>query len=187
MANSNALTAKTKLPGPSSTLKITPGNSPILKPAPRLPNRHSPYQSSLSLQTVIGTTTSDPNGFSCHEPTNTFAFCAGSSAVLVELEEDLKFSQRFFRAHPSAASLNSVSSFYNHGTPPPSTPDSRTRPSQSAARQSTNGSLFPSSPNLDWGETNQSRTWSSRERIKAVTAVSLSPNGRFLAVGEASL
>ena len=45
-----------------------------------------------------------------------------------------------------------------------------------------NGSIYLGSPageSADGG-----RTWTSRERIKAVTSVSISPNGRFLAVGE---
>ncbi|KAL1954390.1 hypothetical protein VTO42DRAFT_1205 [Malbranchea cinnamomea] len=181
MASSNSLTAKSKLPASSTSLKVTPSSSPNFKPATRSPYKHSPYQTSLSLQAVIGTTTSGPNGFSCHEPSRSFALCAGSAAVLAELDGELNLSQRFFRARPNATGLNPVPSYYNHGTPP-STPDTRTR--SGTGRSGLNGSSYGGSPNQDWGETNQSRTWGSRDRVKAVTSVSLSPNGRFLAVGE---
>ena len=162
-------------------MRITPSNSPILKPALRLPNKLPSHISALSLQTVIGTTTTTPNGFSSHEPSSSFALCAGSAAILVELDSDLNISQRFFRARPTATGLNTVPSFYNTSTPPV-TPDSRNRVLPSS-RSTINGGLYLGSPAGEPGD--GSKTWTSRERIKAVTCVSISPNGRFLAVGEA--
>lgn len=152
---------KNKLSVPGSSLKTTPASSPVFKPASRPSSRTPTYQSTLSLQTAIGTTTSSSNGFSCHEPTKSFALCAGSAAILAELNENLTVSQRFFRARPTASAINPTVSFYNPSTPPSKTVG--------------NGPVCQPSPNGDW---------SSRERIKAVTCVSLSPNGRFLAVGE---
>ncbi|KAK2758340.1 hypothetical protein FQN54_004188 [Arachnomyces sp. PD_36] len=179
MAN-NSLAPKSKLAGPGSSLRITPSNSPILKPAARPPNKLSSHQSALSLQTVIGTTTSTPNGFSSHEPSNSFALCAGSAAILVELDSDLNISQRFFRARPMATGLNTVPSFYNNSSTPPVTPDTRNRPLPSS--RSANGSIYLGSPATESAD--GGRSWTSRERIKAVTSISISPNGRFLAVGE---
>ncbi|KAK2742811.1 hypothetical protein FQN57_005102 [Myotisia sp. PD_48] len=182
---SNPLNGKSKISVQGSSLKITPANSPILKPSvSRIPQKPSTYQTSLSLQTVIGTTTSNPNGFSCHGPSKTFALCAGSAAVLAELDENLSFSQRFFRAKPTATGLNPSPSFYNNHSTPPATPDPRIKSIQSSSRTPNSSPLYSNSPINEWVETNGSRTWSSRERIKAVTSVSLSPNGRFLAVGE---
>ncbi|PGH23467.1 hypothetical protein AJ80_02421 [Polytolypa hystricis UAMH7299] len=175
MAASNSLAPKSKLAAAAS-LKITPANSPILKPASRSPSKPSSYQSTLSLRTVIGTTTSNPNGFSFHESTKSFALCAGSAAVLAELDADLSISQRFFRARPTATGLNPVPSFYNP-TNPPSTPDSRPRILPPSTKNGVNGVLHPSAPSPELGETNGSRTWSSRGRIKSVTCVSISPNG----------
>ncbi|KAL1966114.1 hypothetical protein VTN77DRAFT_4862 [Rasamsonia byssochlamydoides] len=162
MAN-NSWSGKTKLAGPGASLKITPSNSPVLRPGMRSPYKTSPYQSTLSLQTVIGTTTATPNGFSSHEPTRSFALCVGSAAILAEIDADSTVSQRFFRARPTATPVNPVASFYNQQSSP-STPDNRNR----------------STPAGDSGD----RSWTSRERIKAVTSVALSPNGRFLAMGE---
>ncbi|KAK2873750.1 hypothetical protein FQN49_002113 [Arthroderma sp. PD_2] len=186
---SNSLSFKSKLSTAThSSLKITPANSPIFKPASnsRAPYKSASYLTTLSLQTVIGTTTSNRNGFSYHEPSRSFALCAGSAAVLAELDEDLSVSQRFFRARPAATGVNPVLSFYNPPGPP-TTPESRLRPPQASLRASvsTNSPLYTNSPNGgDWSESNGTKSWSSRERIKAVTSVSISPNGRFLAAGE---
>ncbi|EEP81539.1 predicted protein [Uncinocarpus reesii 1704] len=182
MANHNSLGLRSKLSVPVASVKPAPTNSPALKagskPSPKL---SSPYQCSLSLRTVIGTTTSNPHGFSCHEPSRTFALCAGSAAVLAELDEELNISQRFFRARPSATGINAIPSYYNNTSTPPTTPDTRSKTLQIPSRAA-NGGSSTNSPN-DWGEPSSPRTWSSRERIKAVTSVALSPNGRFLATG----
>ncbi|EZF34498.1 mitogen-activated protein kinase-binding protein [Trichophyton mentagrophytes] len=186
---STSLGPKSKLSSTTqASLKITPANSPVLKPASNSRNQYksASYLTTLSLQTVIGTTTSSSNGFSYHEPSRSFALCAGSAAVLAELDEDLSVSQRFFRARPTATSVNPVLSFYNPPGPP-TTPESRLRPPQASLRLSTsaNSPIFSNSPNAaEWAESVASKSWTSRERIKAVTSVSLSPNGRFLAAGE---
>ncbi|CAG8062149.1 unnamed protein product [Penicillium olsonii] len=175
------LTAKSKLAGPGASLKITPSNSPILRPGTRSPSKTS-HQSSLSLQTVIGTTTTTPNGFSSHDESKSFALCAGSAAVLAQLDDQANISQRFYRARPSATSVNPSTSFYNQSTPP-ATPDPRSR-SLSHIRSNPHLSITNGSPSSEAGDAGSPRGWSSRERIKAVTSVSISPNGRFLAVGE---
>lgn len=183
MAN-NSWNPKSKAQGSASSLRITPSNSPVLKPPSRSPHKPSLHQSTLSLQSVLGTTTASPNGFSSHDESRSFALCAGSAAVLAEFDNENEVSQRFFRARPSATSINPVASFYNQSTPP-TTPESRsTRPrSLSNLKPSPHASLHNNSPSNDI-ENNTPRAWSSRERIKAVTSVSISPNGRFLAVGE---
>ncbi|KAJ5666369.1 uncharacterized protein N7477_008817 [Penicillium maclennaniae] len=172
--------ATTRFSGPSASLKITPSNSPVLRPGTRSPSKSS-HQSCLSLQTVLGTTTTTPNGFSSHDESKRFALCAGSAAVLAELDDDANISQRFFRARPSATSVNPTTSFYNHSTPP-ATPDPKARP-LSHIRSNPHLNL-PASPAGEASDGGSPRAWSSRERIKAVTSVSISPNGRFLAVGE---
>ncbi|KAL3469882.1 WD40-repeat-containing domain protein [Aspergillus californicus] len=181
MAN-NTLGAKSKIAGPASSLRATPSNSPSLRPPTRSSNKPSPYQSTLSLQTVIGTTTTTPNGFSYHDQSKSFAFCAGSAAVLAELDDDNNANQRFFRARPSATSINPVMSFYNQATPP-TTPDARSKSLPSIKSASYSG-IYSGSPSGELVESPSPRAWSSRERVKAVTSVAISPNGRLLAVGE---
>ncbi|KAL4741573.1 quinon protein alcohol dehydrogenase-like superfamily [Aspergillus similis] len=179
MAN-NALSVKSKTAGPNHSLRGAPSNSPTIRP-PTRSAKPSPYQSSLSLQTVIGTTTTTPNGFSYHDQSNSFAFCAGSAGVLAELDEDNNVNQRFFRARPTASSINPVISFYNQCTPP-ATPEARTRSLPGIKATPHNGS-YNSSPSTETVDASP-RVWSSRERVKAVTCVAISPNGRFLALGE---
>lgn len=177
----NSLNVKGKAVGAASSLRITPTNSPGLRP-PRTPNKSPQHQATLSLQTVIGTTTTTPHGFSSHDQSKSFAICAGSAAILAELDEAGNVNQRFFRARPSASSVHPVTSFYHQSTPP-STPDTRARP-LSGVKPTAHSAIPNGSPANELAESNSSRAWSSRERVKAVTSVSISPNGRFLAVGE---
>ncbi|KAL5001226.1 quinon protein alcohol dehydrogenase-like superfamily [Aspergillus recurvatus] len=179
MAN-NALSVKSKTAGPNHSLRVTPSNSPSIRP-PTRSAKPSLYQSALSLQTVIGTTATTPNGFSYHDQSNSFAFCAGSAGVLAELDEDNNVNQRFFRARPTASSINPVISFYNQCTPP-ATPDARTKSLPGIKATPHNGS-YNSSPSTETVDASP-RVWSSRERVKAVTSIAISPNGRFIALGE---
>ncbi|KAF7714051.1 Uncharacterized protein PECH_004982 [Penicillium ucsense] len=181
MATTAPLSTKSKLVGPGSSLRITPSNSPVLRPGARSPSKPA-HVSVLSLQTVLGTTSSTPNGFSSHEPSRRFALCAGSAAVLAEVDNDGNVSQRFFRARPSASGVNPTTSFYNQSAPP-ATPDPRSR-SLAHIRSNPHLTLTNGSPSNDVSDNGSPRAWSSRERVKAVTCVSISPNGRFLAVGE---
>ncbi|KAL2833001.1 quinon protein alcohol dehydrogenase-like superfamily [Aspergillus cavernicola] len=178
----NTLGLKSKTAAAAPSLRSTPSNSPSLRPPTRSSNKPSLYQSALPLQTVIGTTTTTPNGFSYHDQSKSFAFCAGSAAVLAELDDNNNANQRFFRARPSAASINPVTSFYNPSTPP-TTPDTRLKSLPSIKTVSYNG-IYNGSPSGEMVETPSPRAWSSRERVKAVTSVAISPNGRLLAVGE---
>ncbi|KAA8650749.1 WD40 repeat domain-containing protein [Aspergillus tanneri] len=179
----SSLSLKSKAAGPSSTLRITPSNSPNLKQSPRTPNKIPFYQCTLSLQTVIGTTTTTPSGFSSHDQSSSFSFCAGSAAVLAEVDEGGNVNQRFFKARPSASSINPVTSFYNQSAPP-TTSDTRSKP-LSSLKSTTHTNVSNCSPSSELAEINSPRSWSSRERVKTVTSVSISPNGRLLAVGEA--
>ncbi|KAL4933467.1 WD40 repeat domain-containing protein [Aspergillus undulatus] len=182
MAN-NTLSVKSKTAvGPAQSLRATPSNSPSLRPPTRSSNKPSPYQSNLSLRTVIGTTTTTPNGFSYHDQSKSFAFCAGSAGVLAELDEEDNVNQRFFRARPTATSINPVTSFYNQSTPP-ATPDARSKTLAGIKNAPYNGT-YNGSPSTEMVEASSPRSWSSRERVKAVTSVSISPNGRLLALGE---
>ncbi|KAL4803581.1 WD40-repeat-containing domain protein [Aspergillus unguis] len=181
MAN-NTLGVKHKNTGPAQSLRATPSNSPSIRPPTRSCNKPSPYQSALSLQTVIGTTTTTPNGFSYHDQSKSFAFCAGSAGVLAELDDDHNVNQRFFRARPTATSINPVTSFYNPSTPP-ATPDARTK-STPVPKAPNYAGGYSGSPSIEMTDVPSPRAWSSRERVKAVTSVAISPNGRFLVLGE---
>jgi hypothetical protein len=165
-------------------LRLTPSNSPYPR-TPRSPYKpRNPYE--LSLRRIIGTTVCSPVGFDCLSSSKIFAYVAGASAVVILLDDNLEPSQRFFRARPTAIPSIAI----NDSSAAPSTPkntanDSRNR-SVASLRETVN-SYSPSTPyaaQSDWSESPSSKTWTSRERIKAATCLSISKDGRFLAVGE---
>lgn len=99
--------------------------------------------------------------------------------MVVDVDGD-QYTQRFFRARPAAVPVFSTTSTSQSPSTPSSTPKANDRRNR-AARDSPRESLYGSG---DWAESPSSKTWTSRERIKAATCVSLSRCGRYLAVGE---
>ncbi|KKA26261.1 hypothetical protein TD95_000014 [Thielaviopsis punctulata] len=174
---------------PSNRPKLTTTNSPFLPKALKSPLRgrtstdSSLSQSRISLQRVAGTTCTSATGFDCVQ--SSFAYIAGGAAVVVDVDHEpaphsfsYTYSQRFYRARPTAVPLYSVSNqTSNSPATPASTPkanDSRNRVSSGLFRECSFGSEYA-----------ESKTWTSRERIKAASCLALSRDGRFLAVGEA--
>lgn len=84
-------------------------------------------------------------------------------------------TQRFYRARPTAVPVFSVAPVQHGSSSPSTTPKANDARNRVALRDTP-------SDRGDSGLT--SKTWTSRERIKAATCVSLSRDGRFLAVGE---
>ncbi|KAK2593356.1 hypothetical protein QQS21_008931 [Conoideocrella luteorostrata] len=136
------------------------------------------HESRLSLRRVVGTTCRSPTGFDTVN--SSFAYIAGGAVVVVDVEDHL-YSQRFYRARPTAVPVYSVSSSHNT----PSTPIATTpKANDSRNRVAPNYRDSPYSP-VEWADSpSGSKTWTSRERIKAATCLALSPDGRYLAVGE---
>ncbi|KAI1769635.1 WD domain-containing protein [Hypoxylon sp. FL1150] len=161
---------------PSNRLKLTPSNSPYLPYPVRSPLRgRAPVEPRLSLKRVVGTTCASPTGFDVVN--SSFAYIAGGAVVVVDVN-GADYTQRFYRARPTAIPV------YN--TPPlpysPSTPSQTPKANDSRNRVSLRESTFGSH---DWSDSPTSgKTWTSRERIKAATCLALSKEGRFLAVGE---
>ncbi|KAI0906469.1 WD40-repeat-containing domain protein [Ustulina deusta] len=161
---------------PTHRLRLTPANSPFLPRPSRSPHRGRAlqlYDSRLSLKRVIGTTCVSPTGFDAVQ--SSFAYVAGGAVVVVDVNGD-DYGQRFFRARPTAIPVYNTPPL-PYSTSSPSTP----KANDSRNRISLRESVF--TPN-DWAESPASKTWTSRERIKAATCLALSKEGRFLAVGE---
>jgi len=115
-----------------------------------------------------------------------FAYTAGAAACVITLPTDVDdanttYSQRFFRARPTAVPSPISVSTGASSTPTPN--DGRNRVGN---LRDTAVPYSPSTPHtsLDWGDSPTSKTWTSRERIKAATCLSISRDGRYLAVGE---
>ena len=101
--------------------------------------------------------------------------------MLAKVDDRGEISYRFFRAQPTVAAIHPITSFYNQTTPT-STLEGRRRtilPFKHGADEKVNNTT-----RRLWGDEGISKTWSARERVKAVSCVDLSPNGKFLAVGE---
>jgi len=162
----------------NNRLKLTPSNSPFLPRPARTPARgRTTQESRLSLKRVVGTTCRSPTGFDTVN--SSFAYIAGGAVVVVDVDGQ-QYSQRFYRARPAAVPVYSVTTSQNA----PSTPTATT-PKANDSRNRVAPSFRDSqcSPG-DWGDSPGSKTWTSRERIKAATCLALSRDGRYLAVGE---
>ena len=164
--------------GSGLKLTSTPGKPPGTKSPTRSP--HRPF--ALGLQRVIGTTTSSPNGFDCLRASAIFAHCAGSAVVVTTLGDDDQFTQRFYRARPTAAAVSSHNPSITPTTPTRG-PDYQTR-TIGSLKDGSPGAFCAGTPYRDSVDSPGQKTWTARERIKATTCVSLSRDGRFLAIGE---
>lgn len=166
-------------------LRLTPSNSPFYKSSttttsPRSPTKPpKPDEPGLQLRHVIGTTTASSTAFDALPSSRLFAHTAGACAVLAEVEattEGLSAKQRFYRARPTPAG-NSRDGL----TPTPSDP--RHRALGFVREQSVGGSPLASS-GRDWSDSPSGRSTTAKDRVKAATSVALSPNGKWLALGE---
>lgn len=175
---------RSRLNTQTPSLRNTPNSSPVTSKAISGPLRKPPRPAdvTLQLQRVIGTTTNNPSGLTCCPETNTYAYCAGAVAVLAKLEPNNGSpSHRYFKARPTAPSLNPPISYYENS--PASTPSKR-RTSTFTPRKGQDdygGGSF----GREWLDESVGQTWTARERIKSASCVSLSRDGRWLAVGEA--
>lgn len=91
------------------------------------------------------------------------------------------YTQRFYRARPTAVPV------YSAKTAPTtaSSPTTSTTPKANDSRGRVAPSYRePSASTPDGTDSPGSKTWTSRERIKAAACLSLSHDGRYLAVGE---
>lgn len=85
------------------------------------------------------------------------------------------YSQRFYRARPSAVPVFALSPV-SHTTAASSNPTPKANDSRNRTIASQRESAYQTA--------DSSQTWTSRERIKAATCLGLSRDGRYLAVGE---
>ncbi|CCX06588.1 WD40-repeat-containing domain protein [Pyronema domesticum] len=168
-------------------LKLTPTNTPGFASSRTTKSpgrgRFSACSSSvfpdatLSLKRVIGCST---NAFDSHPPSRSFAYTAGAAAVVVTLDDDLNVTQRFFRARPNAPTLSTAAVGAQYT---PSTPNNESRVRAAASLREAGIGYTPST-SIASDDSAGGKTWTARERIKAATCLSFSPDGKWLAVGE---
>jgi hypothetical protein len=161
-------------------VRLTPTANSSAKAVPKA-SKISRNETGLSLRHVIGTTANCASCVATLPEKRQLAFTAGAAAVICSFDEKLNFKQRFFRARPTAIPLNPIPTVYGPTTPTNPAAEFRNRV---AGRESNLGGapFSPSTP--EWSDSPSSKTWTARERVKAATCVSFSPDGKYLAVGE---
>ncbi|KAF1991417.1 WD40 repeat-like protein [Aulographum hederae CBS 113979] len=167
----------------SLALRMTPANSPLTRLTSRSPTKTSRSDGVLSLKQVIGSTNSSANAFDTLQSARSVAFTAGAAAVVASFDDDLRITQRFYRARPTAVPQNPTPSIYGPSTPTTAGADARSRTAASLQNAGIGNSPFTAGGG-EWTDSPGGKTWSARERVKAATCVSFSPDGKFLAVGE---
>ncbi|KAF3033687.1 hypothetical protein E8E12_003404 [Didymella heteroderae] len=166
-------------------VKLAPTPLPFTNPRANLrsPVKTARAEATLTLRTVIGTTTRTANAFDSLPSARCFAYTAGTAAVVATVDDQHNISQRFYRARPTTNPINSSSSIYG-GPSTPTQNESRNRAAASLRDVSIGASPLASPALNDWNDSPNNRAWTAREKIKAATCVSFSPDGKFLAVGE---
>ena len=147
----------------------------------------TPWQPALTVEKVLGPTTSDQNGFSSNGKSRQFAFCAGAVAVLCWSNDDDIVLQKVFRAD----NVSTDHVYMGKGHPGPSirtldSPKSR-RSTHRMSGINTNASSPISSNSADFRKPRSPPKSNTISRNRLVTCVALSPDGRFLAIGEVSV
>ena len=145
---------------------------------------HSPKQKKeasalcLELNCVIGITTCSPLGFSYLPSSNLFAYCAGASAVVAKIENGNTFSRKYFR-HPSHGAIDSNLRFAKAS---PKHLQAHHQPLRSYRGDFAGELTHARSPNLK--RKLEMCSNSRQQRARKINCLSLSSDGKLLAVGE---
>jgi hypothetical protein len=165
-------------------IKLNPSPSPFFRNTPlRSPVKPSRADISLALRQVVGSTASTANAFDSLPSGRSFAYTAGAAAVIATVEEDHHVTQRFYRARPTTNPINASTPIYG-GPSTPTQNESRNRTAASLRDAGFGPSPLASPAIQEWADSPSNRAWTMKEKIKAATCVSFSPDGKYLAVGE---
>lgn len=161
----------------SLPLRLTPSNSPFLRsPSPRSPTKPTRDEPCLHLLKSIGTTTTAVTSFDALSSPPQFAYTAGAAAVVVTVDNDLNVNQHFFRAKPSSSAGARDAAWPLS----PSPNDPRYRPGSQLKDAVSASPLGAAS--RDWSDSPNGRSATAKDRIKSITSVALSPNGKWVAL-----
>ncbi|KAL8774383.1 MAG: hypothetical protein Q9209_001134 [Squamulea sp. 1 TL-2023] len=137
---------------------------------------HSPAVCPV-LERVLGSTVTSINALSAAVDTKCFAFCAGSTIVLAEINSELRLNQRFFFVKPDALPAHVTPSYYNPATPTKATGN------RALVNISTKDESGPNPASSDYNVDPLGKEKASH-RLRSVTSVALSPSGKYIAIGE---
>ena len=132
----------------------------------------------ICLVNIVGNTVSSSAGFD--SVGDVCAVAAGSCVTLARFDADFNLSQKFFTTNPST-----------HNAPTASCSPSQTikympRPHRTLASGSKSGGYDTTVPGSPLGDMRARKVNTARQRVKAITCVSLSADGKMVAVGEVS-
>ena len=136
---------------------------------------------SLTLKTVLGTTTLSPTCFDCIPDASSFVTCAGSVAVLSHADENFDLTHKFFRSSPVTSAAHTSSQYENSMTVNRLETHSR---QVVTVRNSVHGAKVARASVTVNNSPKGTNRGDLLQRTKAITCVSLSPDGKCLAVGE---
>ncbi|KAL8695176.1 MAG: hypothetical protein Q9218_000344 [Villophora microphyllina] len=128
----------------------------------------------LVAKAVIGSSVVSTNTLSASVEANIFAFSAGSIVVLALINPELSLDQRLVCVKPNAVPRQVTPSYYNHATPTKA----------AGNRNNLNSPFRDDSPASTDRKADSISKAKSVHRPRSVTSISLSPSGRYLAVGE---
>lgn len=169
---------------PSDARAIVPQSPPSRHQATPSTSKDSQGTSNIHLKVnkILGFTTSSSSGFDCSPKASCFAICAGSTAAVAQVNNELNFTWKYFKARPNVSpTLKSLPYNETATAATPCTPEQRSRKA-STLRGGRNAIRSTGSPLLEKGASPGGNT--VRQRIRAVTCVSLTADGKLLAVGE---
>jgi hypothetical protein len=170
-----------------SNSRLTPWGNKLTpsRPSTTKTSSKSSRDAGLSLRHVIGTTANSANAIDTLPSSKSLAFTAGAAAVLATFDDNLRLSQRFYRARPQARPLNPTPIVYSPSTPINGAIELRTR--TAATLRDAGAGVSPFGTPNERSDSPGGKTLSAKDRVKAATCVSFSPDGKYLAVGEVSL
>lgn len=163
------------------TSKASP-HSKILSPKPQLRTQRAEQE--LGLSKVIGTTTTSSNAFSSLPSARSIGYIAGAVAILAKVNDDGTLSQSFFRAKHHTATQAASRALTELSLNPLSPSQARTRGSSRHRDSVGSPSPFGSSFHETSDSPGSKNTGAGVEKVKPLTCLSLSPNGKLLAAGE---
>jgi WD40 repeat protein len=183
MAISSPRTITSTLTNPAS--KASP-LSKFSSPRPQL--RGTRAEQELGLKKIIGTTTTSSNAFDALPEARSVGYIAGAVAVVAKVENDGSLSQKFYKARQASPTNGGYGIPLGELSLNPLSPAQGLRSRIPARNRDspTSPSSFGSSSGFGSLDSPGSKNGSSIvDKVKPLTCLAFSPDGKFLAAGEA--